>query len=83
MNPDEIEAEISENTKAIIPVHVHGLYADMSRINTVAKQHKLLVVEDACQALGAEYMGKKSGALSDLISRVSPVSTGSGWRCED
>jgi len=66
MNPDKIEERITERTKAIIPVHILGLPADMDRINAIAKKHNLLVIEDACQAWLAEYNHKKCGTLSDL-----------------
>jgi dTDP-4-amino-4,6-dideoxygalactose transaminase len=68
IDPALIEEKISERTKAIIPVHLHGLPADMDRIMEVAKKHKLYVVEDACQAHGAEYRGKKVGQFGDLAA---------------
>ena len=68
MDPEKIEEKISERTKAIIPVHLHGLCADMDRINSIAKKHKLFVIEDACQAHGAEYKGRKAGTLGDLAA---------------
>jgi dTDP-4-amino-4,6-dideoxygalactose transaminase len=66
INPDKIEERINENTKAILPVHILGLPADMDRINAIAQKHNLLVIEDACQAWLAEWRGKKCGTLSDL-----------------
>jgi len=66
VNPDKMEEKITENTKAILPVHILGLPANMDRINTIAKKHNLLVVEDACQAWMAEWKGKKCGTLGDL-----------------
>jgi dTDP-4-amino-4,6-dideoxygalactose transaminase len=66
INPDKIEERINERTKAILPVHILGLPADMDRINAIAKKHNLLVIEDACQAWMAEWKGKKCGTLSDL-----------------
>jgi dTDP-4-amino-4,6-dideoxygalactose transaminase len=66
INPDKIEGRINENTKAIMPVHILGLPANMDRINAIAKKHNLLVIEDACQAWLAEWRGKKCGTLSDL-----------------
>lgn len=65
IDPDYIEAAITPNTKAIIPVHLYGQCADMDRINDIAKRHGLLVFEDACQAHGAIYKGKKAGSLAD------------------
>ncbi|MBS0001134.1 MAG: DegT/DnrJ/EryC1/StrS family aminotransferase [Cyclobacteriaceae bacterium] len=66
INPDKIEAKITDRTKAILPVHILGLPADMNRINAIAKKHSLVVIEDACQAWLAEYDGKKCGTLGDL-----------------
>ncbi len=66
VNPDKMEEKITENTKAILPVHILGLPANMDKINTIAKKHNLLVVEDACQAWMAEWKGKKCGTLGDL-----------------
>jgi perosamine synthetase len=66
MNPDKIEERITERTKAILPVHILGLPADMDAINAVAKKHNLVVIEDACQAWLAEYNNKKCGTLGDL-----------------
>jgi dTDP-4-amino-4,6-dideoxygalactose transaminase len=61
-----MEEKISEHTKAILPVHILGLPANMDKINAIAKKHNLLVVEDACQAWMAEWKGKKCGTLGDL-----------------
>jgi len=66
MNPDKIEERITERTKAILPVHILGLPADMDRINAIAKKHNLVVIEDACQAWLAEYQHKKCGTIGDL-----------------
>ena len=66
VNPEKMEAKITPNTRAILPVHIYGLPADMDRINAIAKKHNLLVVEDACQAWLAELNGKKCGTLGDL-----------------
>jgi len=66
VDPKKMEAKITPNTKAILPVHIYGLPADMDRINAIAKKHNLVVLEDACQAWLAEYRGKKCGTLGDL-----------------
>jgi len=66
INPDKIEEKISEHSKAILPVHILGLPANMDKINAIARKHNLLVVEDACQAWMAEWRGKKCGTLGDL-----------------
>lgn len=61
-----IEAAISPHTRAIMPVSLYGQPADMDEINAIARQHKLLVVEDAAQSFGAEYKGRKSCNLSSI-----------------
>ena len=66
INPDKMEEKISEHTKAILPVHILGLPANMDKIKAIAKKHNLRVVEDACQAWMAEWKGKKCGTLGDL-----------------
>lgn len=65
---NRIEEKITENTKAIIAVHLQGRPADMDRINDIAKKYNLKVVEDAAQAHGTKYKGKKVGALSDAAA---------------
>ncbi len=62
----KIEEKITNKTKAIMPVHIFGLCADVDEINKIAKKHNLYVIEDACQAAGAVYKGKKAGALCDI-----------------
>lgn len=66
MDSEKIEQAITEKTKAIIPVHLFGHPADMDKIMEIAKKHNLIVIEDACQAHGAEYKGKKVGSLGDI-----------------
>ena len=63
MNPNLIEAAITPRTKAIIPVHLYGQMADMDPIMEIARKHKLLVIEDASQAHGAEYKGRRAGSI--------------------
>lgn len=65
---NKIEEKITEKTKAIIAVHLQGRAADMDAINDIAKKHNLKVVEDAAQAHGARYKGKKVGTLSDAAA---------------
>lgn len=60
-----IEAKVSKKTKAIIPVHLFGQMADMEKILKIAKKHRLKIIEDACQAHGASYKGKKAGSFGD------------------
>jgi dTDP-4-amino-4,6-dideoxygalactose transaminase len=66
MNPSLIEPAITPRTKAILPVHLHGLMADMDAIMEVARRHDLVVIEDAAQAHGAEYRGRRAGSIGDL-----------------
>jgi dTDP-4-amino-4,6-dideoxygalactose transaminase len=66
IDPATIEASISPRTKAIMPVDVFGLPADADAIAEIAASHGLLVVEDACQAWGAIYKGRRAGSLGDL-----------------
>ena len=65
MNPDVIEAAITPRTRAIIPVHLFGQMADMDRIMEIARARELSVVEDACQAHGAQYKGRRAGSIGD------------------
>ena len=64
LSSEKIEAAISPRTKAIIPVHLYGQPADMDAINIIAEHHKLVVIEDAAQAHGALYKGRKIGSLA-------------------
>jgi perosamine synthetase len=66
LSPKDVERRITRKTRAIIPVHIAGLPADMEEINRLARKHGLAVVEDACQAHGALYKGKPAGALGDI-----------------
>lgn len=61
----KIEEKITSKTKAIMPVHIFGQCADMDEINEIAKKHNLLVIEDACQAIGGKYKGRNVGSLGD------------------
>ena len=66
MNPALIEPAITSRTKAIIPVHLFGQVADMDPIMDIARQRKLWVVEDACQAHGALYRGRRAGSIGHV-----------------
>ena len=61
----KIEEAITPQTKAIVPVHLYGLPAEMDEISRIAKAHNLVVVEDGCQAHGAKYKGEQTGSLGD------------------
>ena len=66
IDPANIKRAINSKTKAIIPVHLYGQMADMDAIMEIAKKHNLKIIEDACQAHGAEYKGHKSGSMGDI-----------------
>jgi dTDP-4-amino-4,6-dideoxygalactose transaminase len=66
IDPDKIEAAITPRTKAIIPVHLYGRCAAMDAVGAIAAKHGLAVIEDAAQAHGATYRGKRAGSLGDL-----------------
>ena len=66
IDPEKIEAAITPNTKAIMPVHLYGRVCNMERINEIAKKHNLVVIEDTAQAFGATcHCGKPAGMMSD------------------
>lgn len=66
MDPDLIEATITPKTKVILPVHIHGYPVDMNPILSLARKRGLKVIEDAAQAHGAEYKGRRVGTLADM-----------------
>jgi len=66
INPTKVEEVITSRTKAIIPVHLYGLTADMDPLLEIAKNYDLVVIEDAAQAHGAKYKGRKAGFLGDM-----------------
>ena len=82
LSPEDVEAKITEHTKAIIPVHIQGFPCNMDAIMQIAKKHDLLVLEDACQADGGSFNGKRlgtignAGALSFNFFKI--VSSGEG-----
>ncbi|MEM5311118.1 DegT/DnrJ/EryC1/StrS aminotransferase family protein [Paraburkholderia sp. JHI869] len=65
---NKLEAAITPKTKAIIPVFLSGLPVDMDRLYAIARQHKLRVIEDAAQAFGSSWNGKRIGAIGDIVS---------------
>ncbi len=82
IDPGEIRKKLSPRTKAILPVDFTGHPADLDEIRAIAKERNLIVIEDACHALGAEYKGKKIGSLSDMtvfsFHPVKHITTGEG-----
>ena len=63
INPAAIESAVTERTRAIIPVHLYGQMAEMDQIMEVARRHNLYVIEDAAQAIGSEYKGRRAGSI--------------------
>ncbi len=82
INPNLIEAAITPRTKVIAPIDYTGRPADLAAIKKIADKHRLLVIEDACQALGASYHEQKIGQLSDMTTfsfhPVKSITTGEG-----
>jgi dTDP-4-amino-4,6-dideoxygalactose transaminase len=66
MDPSGVEKAITRKTKVILPVHIHGQTADMDPILDIAKRHNLIVIEDAAQAHGAEYKGRRAGGIGEM-----------------
>ena len=66
LDPDAVEAAITPRTRAIIPVHIYGHPADMDRIMEIARRHNLWVIEDAAEAHGAEYRGRRVGSVGHI-----------------
>ena len=66
LDPAQIEAKITDNTKAIMPVQLYGQCVDMDPIMKIAERHNLYVIEDAAQAIGAEYKGKRAGSIGHI-----------------
>ena len=89
IDPSLIAARVTARTRAIIPVHLFGLPADMDPILEFARKHGLFVIEDACQAHGAEYKGKRAGTLGDAgcfsfypgknLGAFGEAGAGGGW----
>ncbi len=68
IDPDKIEAAITPKTKAIIAVNMHGLTCDFGKLRALAKKHKLVLIEDSCQAHGAKFNGVNAGKLGDCAA---------------
>ena len=83
IDPDKIEASITENTKAIMPVHLYGQVCDMEKINKIAEKYNLVVIEDTAQAFGAicdrgKYAGMQSDAGTFSFYKTKNISTFEG-----
>ncbi len=82
LDPEDIDKRITPRTKAIMPVHMLGNPCNMDKIMALAKKHKLLVLEDCCQAAGASYKGKKIGTIGDIgafsLNFFKTINTGDG-----
>ncbi len=82
IDPDEIERRITSRTRAILPVDYAGHPANLDEIRSIADQHGLVVIEDACHALGAEYRQRKVGSIADMtvfsFHPVKHITTGEG-----
>ena len=68
IRPELVEKAVTKKTKAVIPVHLFGLCADMNGLNAIAKKHGLKVIEDAAQSIGAMLHGQKAGSMSDMCA---------------
>lgn len=82
ISPEAVEMAITDKTKAIMPVHYGGYPADMDRIMETAKRHNLLVIEDAAEAHGSEWRGKKVGSIGNMgcfsFQMGKPLTCGEG-----
>jgi perosamine synthetase len=82
LDPKSVEEKVTSKTRAIVPVHVYGLMAEMEAINEIAREHDVFVIEHACQAHGAELKGSKAGTYGDLacfsFNALSVITTGEG-----
>jgi perosamine synthetase len=67
MDPDQVEAAVTPRTRAIMPVHLYGLMADMAPLEAIAARHGLTIIEDAAQAHGATYAGRKAGTFGPAM----------------
>ena len=65
LNPDAVRKAITPKTKAVMPVHMCGSMADMDALIAICKEHKLILLEDACQSIGGTYKGKTLGTIGD------------------
>jgi perosamine synthetase len=82
LDPEKVERAVTPRTRAILAVHTFGVPADMAPLLAIAQKHGLRVMEDACEAIGAEYRGQRVGGLADLAVFAfypnKPITTGEG-----
>lgn len=82
LNPKAVEKAITQKTKAVMPVHMCGSMADLGALKAICDKHKLLLLEDACQAIGGSYQGKPLGSYGDLgcysFDYVKTITCGEG-----
>jgi perosamine synthetase len=82
LDPEKLERSVSPKTRAILVVHTFGVPADLDRILQIARRHGLAVIEDACEALGSEYRGRRAGGMGDFgvfgFYPNKPITTGEG-----
>jgi perosamine synthetase len=82
LDPEQLASKLTSRTRAILPVDYAGHPADLTPIMEIAQRHRLMVIEDACHALGAEYHGKRVGSIADMtvfsFHPVKHVTTGEG-----
>ncbi len=82
ISPEDFEKKITNKTKAVIPVHMHGLPADLNPIMKIARKHNIVVIEDCAQSILAKYKGKTVGTIGDMASysfeTKKHLSTGEG-----
>lgn len=82
IDPQDILRKITPNTRAIIPVHMANMVCDMDSIMRIAREHGLLVIEDACQAVGLTYKGRRAGTIGDIgafsFNQFKNISIGEG-----
>lgn len=89
LDPKDLERKITRHTKAVIAVHMQGVPCRLDAIRRVAKRHKLLVIEDCCQAVGSRYKGRATGVKSDgaawSLNYYKAITTGEGgvFFCND
>ena len=82
IDPKKVEEKITKNTKAIMVVHLYGQICNMNAISSLATKYNLKIIEDAAQAHGANYYGKKAGSLGDAagFSFYPGKNLGASWR---